>query len=98
MRLDKYLASLFAAGMLLGSPTKGVADEFFSAPTDSAESAAETRSPNNPTAEPEPAVPFEMVAVDYCYQGSLVDPVTGESVDLFVLCAEDGVEQNIDLA
>jgi hypothetical protein len=98
MRLDKYLASLFAAGILLGSPTKGVADEFFSAPTDSTESAAETRSPNNPTAEPVPAVPFEMVAVDYCYQGSLVDPVTGESVDLFVLCAEDGVEQNIDLA
>ena len=41
MRLDKYLASLFAAGMLLGSPNKGVADEFFSAPTDSTESAAE---------------------------------------------------------
>jgi hypothetical protein len=95
MRLDKYFASLFAAGMLLGSPTKGVADEFFSAPTDSTESAAEgTESPNTP----ELAVPSEMVAVDYCYQGSLVDPATGESVDLFVLCAEDGVEQNIDLA
>lgn len=95
MRLDKYLASLFVAGMLLGSPNKGVADEFFSAPTDSTESAAEgTESPH----ASELAVPLEMVAVDYCYQGSLVDPATGESVDLFVLCAEDGVEQYIDLA
>jgi len=44
------------------------------------------------------AIPFEMVEADYCYQGSLVDPATGESVDLLVLGAEDGVEQNIDLA
>lgn len=40
----------------------------------------------------------EIAAVDYCYAGSLIDPTTGESVDFFVLCEEDGLEQNIDLA
>ena len=41
---------------------------------------------------------LEIAAVDYCFAGSLIDPTTGESVDLFVLCDEDGLEQNIDLA
>jgi hypothetical protein len=41
---------------------------------------------------------LEIAAVDYCYAGSLIDPTTGESVDLFVLCEEDGLEQNMDLA
>lgn len=42
--------------------------------------------------------PVEVAAVDYCYAGSIADATTGETVDLFVLCAEDGVEQNIDVA
>ena len=41
---------------------------------------------------------LEIAAVDYCFAGSLIDPTTGESVDLFVLRDEDGLEQNIDLA
>jgi len=41
---------------------------------------------------------LEIAAVDYCFAGSLIDPTTGESVDFFVLCDEDGLEQNIDLA
>ncbi|HKY09862.1 MAG TPA: hypothetical protein VJQ55_16550 [Candidatus Binatia bacterium] len=41
---------------------------------------------------------LQLAAIDYCYAGSIVDPATGESVDLFVLCAEDGLEQNMDLA
>lgn len=45
-----------------------------------------------------PSEPLEIAAVDYCYAGSLFDPTTGESVELFVLCEEDGLEQNIDLA
>ena len=40
----------------------------------------------------------EIAAVDFCYAGSIVDPTTGESVDLFVICEEDGAEQNMDLA
>jgi hypothetical protein len=42
--------------------------------------------------------PLQLVAVDYCYAGSILDPASGEIVDLFVLCGEDGVEQNMDLA
>jgi hypothetical protein len=45
-----------------------------------------------------PGETVEVVAVDYCYAGSIADATTGETVDLFVLCAEDGVEQNIDVA
>ncbi len=44
------------------------------------------------------AVDVKIAAIDYCFAGSISDPVTGESVDLFVLCDEDGLEQNIDLA
>jgi hypothetical protein len=42
--------------------------------------------------------PFELVAVDFCYKGSTVDPTTGEVVDLYVMCTGDGVEQNLDIA
>lgn len=45
-----------------------------------------------------PSEAVEIAAVDYCYAGSLIDPTTGEGVDFFVLCEEDGMEQNIDLA
>jgi hypothetical protein len=48
--------------------------------------------------EKTPREALEIAAVDYCYAGSLIDPTTGESVDLFVLCEEDGLEQNMDLA
>ena len=40
----------------------------------------------------------QIVSVDYCYAGSITDPTTGETVDLYVFCAGDGVEQNFDLA
>lgn len=36
------------------------------------EHSREMEYPNNPSTAPEPAVPFEVVAVDYCHQGSLV--------------------------
>lgn len=57
--------------------------------------------PINSSVQSDTGIPRESVeiaAVDYCYAGSLIDPTTGESVDFFVLCAEDGLEQNIDLA
>ena len=37
-------------------------------------------------------------AIDYCHSGMLQDPTTGEIVELYVLCPEDGFEQNIDFA
>src|SRR5258708_13700302 len=36
------------------------------------EHSREMESPNNPSTAPEPAVPFEVFAVDYCHQGRLV--------------------------
>jgi hypothetical protein len=39
-----------------------------------------------------------LAGVDYCYGGSLVDPNTGEVVELYVPCPEDGFEQNMDFA
>jgi len=45
-----------------------------------------------------PSEAVEIAAVDFCYAGSIIDPSTGESVDLFVICEEDGAEQNMDLA
>jgi hypothetical protein len=39
-----------------------------------------------------------IVSIDYCYVGSVTDPNTGETVDLYVFCQGDGIEQNLDLA
>jgi hypothetical protein len=41
---------------------------------------------------------FELVAVDYCYRGSTIDPSTREIVDLYTLCSDDAIEGNLDLA
>lgn len=51
----------------------------------------------------ETALPSEhadsiIVSIDYCYAGSVTDPNTGETVDLYVFCHGDGIEQNLDLA
>lgn len=52
----------------------------------------------NPTVFDEQTEPVQLVAIDYCFSGSIEDPITGETVDLYVLCPEDGFEQNIDFA
>ena len=39
-----------------------------------------------------------IVSIDYCYAGSTTDPTTGETVDLYVFCHGDAIEQNLDLA
>jgi hypothetical protein len=39
-----------------------------------------------------------IVSIDYCYAGTVTDPNTGETVDLYVFCQGDGIEQNLDLA
>jgi hypothetical protein len=41
---------------------------------------------------------FERVSVDYCYRGSIMDPVTGEMVDFFVLCTEGEIGRDLDVA
>jgi len=41
--------------------------------------------------------PLNLAAVDYCYAGTVLDPATGEMIDLYVVCPGDGVKQNLDL-
>jgi len=37
-------------------------------------------------------------AIDFCHVGSVTDPATGETVDLYASCQEDGFEQNLNIA
>lgn len=41
---------------------------------------------------------FDIAEVDYCYMGSDVDPADGKIFDLYVLCSDDAVSDNLDLA
>ena len=41
---------------------------------------------------------LSFTAIDFCYVGSVSDPATGETVDLYARCPEDGFEQNINIA
>jgi hypothetical protein len=102
MRLHTYFLSLFLAGMLLGNPATGLADDNFPAPMMNSDTrAVEERAPaptNQPTQQEDTARSFEIAAVDYCYRGSTLDPATGETIDLYVLCTGDSIESNLDLA
>ena len=97
MKLHTHLVSLSLAGVFLGTPTMGIAND------DIADrSAVEERMadfPRNEAVQRESrAEPFELAEVDYCYLGSSVDPATGEILDLYGLCSEDVVAHNLDLA
>jgi hypothetical protein len=87
MTLSQYLTALVLAGSL-----------FSAASNSSAIDKASTELLNDKAQENFGGASYDIAAVDYCYAGSAVDPATGEQVDLFVLCSEDGMEQNIDLA
>ncbi len=91
-------ASVLMAGMIYGSPGgASLSDKPLATPGSSAQ--VETILPGANTAiENMVNDAVQIAAVDYCYAGSIIDPATGESFDLFVLCAEDGMEQNLDLA
>jgi hypothetical protein len=102
MRLHKYFLSLSLAGVLLGNPATGRADDNLPAPMMNSDSrAVEQRAPaptNQSTQQEDTARSLEIAAVDYCYRGSTVDPATGEIIDLYVLCTGDSIESNLDLA
>lgn len=83
--------TVLLAGMLYGS--NGAAST-----NDKPLVVPENRAVQSDAAASIPSEALEIAAVDYCYAGSLIDPTTGEGVDFFVLCEEDGMEQNIDLA
>jgi hypothetical protein len=100
MRLHTYFLSLSLAGVFLGNPATGLADDNFPGPMTNADSGAvEERAPTNQSTQREDtARSSRIAAVDYCYRGSTVDPATGEIIDLYVLCTEDSIESNLDLA
>jgi hypothetical protein len=87
MKILRRPKSLFIATMLFASSTLALAgdDEKYRRDESSVE-------------QNESSGPLLLAGVDYCYAGSLVDPNTGEVVELYVPCPEDGFEQNIDFA
>ena len=102
MRLERYFLGLSLAGLLFVSPAKGLAKDNFPQPVNPESNAVAKKTQefrtNESARQRNPAEPFAIAAVDYCYAGSIVDPATGELVDLFVLCAEDRFEQHLDIA
>ena len=101
MKLERYFLSLSLAGFLFANPTRGLASDNLPQPIIPESSTVEKKIQKFPADESaqqkNPAASFELAALDYCYAGSMVDPVTGEVVDLFVLCAEDRIEQSLDI-
>ena len=100
MKLERYFLSLSLAGFLFANPTRGLASDNLPQPIDPESNAVEKKSQHFPMESAPQGIPTEsseLAALDYCYAGSMVDPVTGEVVDLFVLCAEDRIEQSLDI-
>jgi hypothetical protein len=99
MRLHSNLIGLFLAGILLANPAKVLAGDYFSGPMNPENSAVNEALVTDQWAQQEnPIGPFQVVAVDYCYRGSIMDPTTGEMVDLFVMCADDEIGHGLDIA
>jgi hypothetical protein len=77
MKLGIWLKSLALVGILLGNPAKGFAND-------------------NSAHAWQFVVEDESIttaSTEYCYAGSIIDPTTGEAVDLYNLCTD-----NLDLA
>ena len=89
-------ATVLLAGILYGSNSDTSAND--KSPANPDNSLVQNDSAASIAMDNIPSEPLQIAAVDYCYAGSLFDPTTGENVELFVLCEEDGLEQNIDLA
>jgi hypothetical protein len=110
MKLHLSLASLSLAGLLLGNPTQGLANDEFLRPMNPEISATHEKirefpsqgsTPQRSLAEPSEVAALDsygMASVDYCYRGSVMDPVTGEMLDFFVLCTEGEVGRDFDIA
>jgi hypothetical protein len=94
--------SLSLAVVLLGNPTQALADVGFASAVTSGAPAAARKMPllstDKATQQPKSSEPLEIASVDYCYAGSMVDPASGEKVDLFVFCTDDAIAGNLDLA
>ena len=99
MRLHSNLIGLFLAGILLANPANVLAADVFSGPMNPENGTVNEAFQTDQRAQQEnPAEPFQVVAVDFCYRGSIIDPTTGEMVDLFVMCADDEIGHGLDIA
>ncbi len=99
MRLHSNLIGLFLAGIVLANPAKVLAGGDFSGPMNPENGTVNEVFPTDQWARQlNPAEPFQIVSVDYCYRGSIVDPTTGEIVDLFVMCADGEIGHGLDIA
>ena len=107
MRLHLSIIGLSLAGLLLRNPTQGLANDEFQRPMNPEISATHEKIREFPSngstdqrnmAEPSEVVSFEAISVDYCYRGSVMDPVTGQMVDFYVLCTEGETGFDIDIA
>jgi hypothetical protein len=92
MKFYRYFLGAVMGGALLISPADLRAHYDGSRPEIPGPSAMEGME------EPSTVMYSEFAAVDLCYQGSIVDPDTGEILDLFVQCSDDAIEGNLDLA
>jgi hypothetical protein len=93
-----YLIGLVLAGTTLYHPTKSLGHDSFLETTNPASSAAQPdtwRVPTELADQSDLAEPLDTAGVDYCYKGSVIDPTTGEVVDLYALCTEDETEQDL---
>ena len=100
MKLYEHIKQFLLALTIFSSPALALALDTFK-PTTSASSSFQNNMPDSKgtdLAEDSATETFILAGVDFCYAGSITDPTTGEMVDLFVLCGEDGLEQNLDLA
>jgi hypothetical protein len=107
MRLHLSIVGVSLAGLLLGNPTQGLANDAFLRPMNPEISATQEKlrsqgsTHQRSMAEPSEiaaGVSFETASVDYCYRGSVMDPVTGEMVDFYVLCSEGEIGHGLDIA
>jgi hypothetical protein len=102
MKLHRYFIGLSLAGLLLGNPAQGLADDESSGRMDPMSSAVEERTaeilmeevmenaPIDESAQRDnQAEPFDIVRVEYCHVESALDPITGEIFDVYALCTDD---------
>jgi hypothetical protein len=95
MNLVAYFISLLVAGSLMGSPAIGLGTvSSMSLDADRLEDGTAMMTMDESAQQPNPAKPL-LVAVDYCYLGSIIDDSTGEILDLYGICDRG---ENFDVA
>jgi hypothetical protein len=97
MKLHTCLLAFSLAGVLLGSPATTFGNDDIENRSTVEERMADF-SRNEADQSKNRAEPLELSEVDHCYLGSQTDPTTGEIFDMYGLCSQDVVADNLDLA